>query len=122
MPSDVQTHLAHITPRVNFNPVTGSSTLSLDNLDQLGADVYLTSNDDVTQIPEWIKGVRPDGNGKTNGQTAAVVVNDKGDGNVDAFYFYFYTYNWGGLVAKLLGFNNLNFGAYLLPSAFEGWC
>jgi len=77
--------------------------------------VWLTSNDDVTQNPDWIKGVRPDSSGKTEGKTAAVVVNDKGNGNVDAFYFYFYTYNWGGLVAKILGFKGLNFGA-LLPS------
>jgi hypothetical protein len=110
LPSDLQTHISHTTPRVNFNPVSAPSPLGLDNLDQLGSDVYLTSNDDVTTNPDWIKGIRPDSSGKTNGKTAAIVVNDKGNGNVDAFYFYFYTYNWGGLVAKILGINNLNFG------------
>jgi hypothetical protein len=55
----------------------------------MGNDVYLTSNDDVTKNPEWIKGSKPDANGKTNNAiTAAVIVNDKGNGNVDAFYMY----------------------------------
>lgn len=83
------------------------SPLDLNNLEKLGNDVYLTSNDDITTNPDWIKGVKPDSNGKTEGITAAVIVNDKGNGNVDAFYMYFYTYNWGGLV---LGWNALNFG------------
>jgi hypothetical protein len=110
LPSDFQTHLSHSTPKVNFEAVEGPESLDLNNLDQLGREVWLTSNDDVTQIPDWIRGNRPDENGKTEGTTAAVVVADKGDGVVDAFYFYFFTYNWGGLVAKILGFSNLNFG------------
>jgi hypothetical protein len=70
--------------------------------------VYLTSKDDVTKNPQWILGTKPDANGKTNGAvTAAVIVNDKGNGEVDAFYMYFYAYNYGGTV---LGIKNLNFG------------
>jgi hypothetical protein len=62
----------------------------------------------VTQTPDWIKGTKPDATGKTNGATtAAVIVNDKGNGNVDAFYMYFYAYNWGG---EVLGLDDLNFG------------
>ncbi|PVH97835.1 hypothetical protein DM02DRAFT_65704 [Periconia macrospinosa] len=111
LPSDFQTHLTHTTPKVGFNAVSGPSPLTLDNLSQLGSDVYLTSNDDVTTNPSWIKGVRPDSSGKTNDAiTSAIIVNDKGSGNVDAFYFYFYTYNWGGLVA---GLKDLNFGNHV---------
>ena len=77
--------------------------LTLDNLDQLnannGANVYLTSIDDITIQPLWLKGVEPDGSGKTNGATScAVIVNDRGNGLVDAFYMYFYAYNWGGRI------------------------
>lgn len=108
-PSDLQTHFAHTTPRVNFNPVAAPNPLDLNSLNQLGGDVYLTSNDDVTQNPAWLKGNRPDASGKTSGTTAAVIVNDKGGGNVDAFYMYFYSYNWGGLVAGIKG---LNFGMH----------
>ena len=65
--------------------------------------MYLTSVDDVTKNPAWLKGVKPDGNGKTNGATScAIIVNDHGSGLVDVFYMYFYAYNWGGV---LLGQN-----------------
>ncbi|KAF2643474.1 hypothetical protein P280DRAFT_467495 [Massarina eburnea CBS 473.64] len=111
LPSDFQTHLLHTTARVNYNVVEAPSPLDLNNLDALGIDVYLTSNDDITTNPGWIKGIKPDGNGKTdNGVTSAVIVNDKGNGNVDAFYMHFYSYNWGGLV---LGMKDLNFGNHV---------
>jgi hypothetical protein len=110
MPSDLNTHISHTDPRVNFNTVSAPNPLDLNSLNQLGGDVYLTSKDDITNNPEWLKGVRPDGNGKTEGTTAAVIVNDKGEGNVDAFYMFFYTYNWGG---EVLGLSSLNFGNHV---------
>jgi hypothetical protein len=108
-PTDIQSFLDHTTPRVNFNEVSGpSKPLTVNNVNQLGNDVYLTSNDDVTTKPEWIKGTKPDASGKTNNAiTATVIVNDKGNGNVDAFYMYFYAYNYGG---EVLGWSKLNFG------------
>lgn len=77
--------------------------LTLNNLDSLnalgGTNVYLTSDDDITTNPSWLKGVKPDGTGKTEGATSvAIVVNDRGNGEVDAFYMYFYAFNWGGQV------------------------
>jgi hypothetical protein len=109
MPTDIQTFLDRTTPRVNFNEVPGpSKPLTTSNVNQLGSDVWLTSNDDVTTNPLWIKGTKPDASGKTNGATtAAIIVNDKGNGNVDAFYMYFYAYNYGG---NVLGSSLLNFG------------
>lgn len=86
LPSDLNTHISHTTPEVNFKAVSAPSPLDLNTLNQLGGDVYLTSNDDITTNPDWIKGIKPDANGKTEGATAAVIVNDKGNGNVDAFY------------------------------------
>lgn len=73
------------------------SPLTLENLDALnnlgGRDVYLTSRDDISQLPAWLKGTQPDANGKTNGAVSTVVVvTDHGDGKVDAFYLYFYSY------------------------------
>ncbi|KAL8728867.1 MAG: hypothetical protein Q9166_005107 [cf. Caloplaca sp. 2 TL-2023] len=103
-PSDIGAQLAHTKPQVNFNVVNGApNPLTLDNLASLndlgGANVYLTSVDDITKNPSWLKGVKPDGNGKTNGAiSCAVIVNDHGSGNVDAYYMYFYAYNQGNTV------------------------
>jgi hypothetical protein len=94
--------------------VPGPNPLNLSNVNHLGSEVFLTSKNDVTQDPEWIKGTKPDGRGKTNNAiTAAVIVNDKGNGNVDAFYMYFYAYNYGG---ELLKWDALNFGTSPHPA------
>lgn len=103
-PSDLAAQLANTNPELNYTPITnGPSPLTLNNLDQLnalgGTSVYLTSKVDITTNPAWLKGVTPDSTGKTNGAvSAAIIVNDHGSGNVDAFYMYFYAYNWGGVV------------------------
>lgn len=101
-PSDIGAQLAHTKPEIDFTVVEGYPTpLTLDNLDSLnannGTDVYLTSVDDVTQAPTWLDGVKPDDSHQTAGAiSAAIIVNDRGQGNVDAFYMYFTAYNWGG--------------------------
>ncbi|KAL8892898.1 MAG: hypothetical protein Q9215_000262 [Flavoplaca cf. flavocitrina] len=103
-PSDIGAQLVNTKPEVDFNVVNGApDPLTLDNLASLnglgGSNVYLTSVDDVETNPAWLKGVKPDGNGKTNGATSsAVIVNDRGSGNVDAYYMYFYAYNPGPTV------------------------
>lgn len=102
-PSDLDTHLVHTQPEINFEVVSGVpdplTTSNLDSLNDLGgANIYLTSKDDITTQPSWLNGNTPDGSQKTDGITAAVIVTDKGDGTVDAFYMYFYSYDWGGIV------------------------
>jgi len=104
LPSDLGAQLVHTKPENNFVTVDGvPNPLTLDNLNQLnalnGSNIYLTSLDDVTTNPAWLTGVKPDSTGKTNGATScAIIVNDHGNGNVDAFYMYFYAYNWGGII------------------------
>ncbi|KAL1630667.1 hypothetical protein SLS54_000538 [Diplodia seriata] len=105
-PSDFQAQIDNTQPEIDFKVVSDAeSPLTLNNLDSLnsfGEEVYLTSKDDITQVPPWLRGVKPDCNGKTDdATTAAVIVNDKGNGTVDAFYMYFYAYNWGGVVLDL---------------------
>ncbi|KAL8935433.1 MAG: hypothetical protein Q9216_005425 [Gyalolechia sp. 2 TL-2023] len=103
-PSDIGAQLLHTKPEVDFNVVDGApNPLTLENLSSLnalgGRSIYLTSVDDITTNPPWLDGVKPDGNGKTNGATSCVVVvNDRGSGYVDAFYFYFYAFNEGNTV------------------------
>ncbi|KAI8937996.1 hypothetical protein NX059_005670 [Plenodomus lindquistii] len=117
-PTDITTFLNHTTPRVAFDEVFGpSKPLSPSNVNHMGADVCLTSNDDITKSPRWIEGTKPDRNGRTDDAiSAAVIVNNKGNGKVDAFYMYFYAYNYGG---EVLGLSELNFGAY--PPQIHLW-
>lgn len=106
-PSDIGAQLRHTTPKLNFATVAGAPPeLTLDNLDSLNSlaanpqDIYLTSNDDVTKDPAWLKGVAPDATtGKTEGAiTGVIIVTDHGSGKVDAFYMYFYAFNQGNQV------------------------
>ena len=103
LPSDIATQLAHTHPVKDGKPISGiASPLTLENLDTLNdgtQDVYLASNDDVSKDPAWLKGVRPDSHGKTNGaMSCCIIVNDKGADIVDAFYCYFYAYNKGQVI------------------------
>jgi hypothetical protein len=82
--------------------------LTLFNLDQLnqfanvGKNVFLKSKDDVSKNPPWLQGILPDAAGRVpNAKTCCVVVVDKGNGIVDAFWFYFYAFNWGGIVLDM---------------------
>jgi hypothetical protein len=117
MPADIGTHLQNVLPQIHYSVISDApSPLTLDNLDKLndlgGRNVTLQSIEDPYSVPSWIKGTKPDVYGRTvNATTAAVIVVEKGDGIVDAFYMYFYSYNYGG---EVLG---MNFGTLSLPLA-----
>ncbi|KAF2823080.1 hypothetical protein CC86DRAFT_75920 [Ophiobolus disseminans] len=106
-PSSIAAQLTNTHPEVNFKPIAvPNPPLRLDRLDQLnnvgGENVYLTSNEDATTNPAWLEGQKTYGN--EDDKTGVVVVVDKGEGVVDAFYFYFWAFNWGGIVlGKQLG-------------------
>lgn len=61
-PCDIAEHLSHITPELNYTPVQpGWQHPNLTDLDALnqwerGRNVFLTSNDDVEERPEWLEG------------------------------------------------------------------
>ncbi|RMZ77186.1 hypothetical protein DV738_g4466, partial [Chaetothyriales sp. CBS 135597] len=61
-PGDIAEHLYHITPSLNYTPIPASEIEpSLKNLDKLnehqrGKWVYLTSQDNVEDLPEWLEG------------------------------------------------------------------
>ncbi|KAF2676542.1 hypothetical protein K458DRAFT_447452 [Lentithecium fluviatile CBS 122367] len=103
-PSSPASTLLHTRPQISYKDTPISSApLTLANLDQLngvgnnGNDVYLTSFEDVSAHPEWLKGAKI---GENSEKTGVVVVVDKGNGVVDAFYFYFFAFNWGGVVLE----------------------
>ena len=136
-PCDIKDHLLHVTPELNYTPIEGLPPLNLSNLDELndfekGSDVYLTSNDNVEDRPDWLGGQVniPDDyadDSKTNGSDpkaagpkigtrsqgghsdapAVLVTINKGDGIVDAFWFFFYSYNLGNVVF------NVRFGNHI---------
>ncbi|KAL2422039.1 Vacuolar protein sorting-associated protein 62 [Exophiala dermatitidis] len=63
-PCDIAEHLHHITPALNYTPLQSvTKHPTLRNLDKLndfddghGRWVYLTSNDDVEERPDWLEG------------------------------------------------------------------
>jgi Vacuolar protein sorting-associated protein 62 len=131
-PCDMGEHLYHITPELNFTPVqAGWQHPRLDNLSGLnrweyGRHVFLTSDDNVEDHPDWLMGkknipvayssytdqveesVPPQGAtnqiqaGRSEAPAVLVVV-DKGDGIVDAFWFFFYSFNLGNVVVLRFG-------------------
>ncbi|KAF1809910.1 hypothetical protein P152DRAFT_476043 [Eremomyces bilateralis CBS 781.70] len=99
-PSDIAAHLANTSPKHNYEPIAFSPNLeTLSRLNGMGSSIYLASNDDVTTDPPWLKGAQLDANGGSlDAKTAAIIVHDRGNDEVDAFYMYFYSYNLGSMV------------------------
>jgi hypothetical protein len=100
-PADVAAQLSNTQPEVDFK-IVSDQLLTLDNLTSLnalrGENVYLTSKIKPDLNPEYLHGVLPNGDGKTDDAVScAIIVNDHGDDTVDAFYFYFYAFDRGAL-------------------------
>ncbi|KAI9684291.1 MAG: hypothetical protein M1822_005764 [Bathelium mastoideum] len=107
LPSDIGAQIVNTKPDVNYTQLSNvPSNLDLQNLVSINGPSncssfdncfsYLTSRETPTTDQPWLHGILPDSLGKTEGATsAAVVVNDHGNGLVDAFYFYFYAFNLG---------------------------
>ncbi|KAF7918467.1 uncharacterized protein EAE98_009710 [Botrytis deweyae] len=105
-PSDIYAQVLNTKPYVNRSLIpedTLPSPLNLETIDQLnnwGTEVYLTSTVDITTSPTFLTGVVPS---STTGRTqdaisCSVILTDHGDGLVDVFYMYFYAYNQGNTV------------------------
>ena len=61
----------------------------------------MTANEDFDLDPEWITGLKNKPllrNGEIKDAPATLIVVDKGNGWVDAFWFYFYSFNLGPFV------------------------
>ena len=121
-PSDIAEHLTHVTPNLNYTPIQAKSiNPNLTNLDRLneyssGRYVYLKSDDNVEERPDWLEskknipshedGRDPKKHGKDyrpgrSDAPAILIVVNKGRGVVDAFWFYFYSYNLGNVVLNV---------------------
>lgn len=93
----------HVTYK-NGTVVNGTENgLNISMLANLPAkrNLFLTSNEDFDKDPEWITGYKNKPslvNGEIKDAPATLIVVDKGNGWVDAFWFYFYSFNLGPFV------------------------
>ena len=100
--ADYATHF-HVTFE-NGTIVPGTEdSLTLKKLAKLkhSKHLYMTSNEDFDVDPDWITGVHNKPNlitGEIKNAPAILIVVDKGNGWVDAFWFYFYSFNLGPFV------------------------
>ncbi|KAH0286396.1 hypothetical protein M436DRAFT_76766 [Aureobasidium namibiae CBS 147.97] len=95
-PSDVSTHLKHMSVESNFKNV--STTVSLKTLNTFPSSDYLTSYDNVETNPAWLTSGYGKPNSKGYSAAPATIIAVEKNGFVDVFYFYFYSYNHGSLV------------------------
>ena len=123
-PCNMEDHLTHITAELNYTPIEEmlQTALNLTNLNRLnhynkGRYVFLTSKDNPADHPSWLSGEEniPEGSEDADGEEpasetpskghskapAVLIVVEKGDGIVDAFWFFFYSFNRGNSVFNI---------------------
>ncbi|KAJ5698762.1 hypothetical protein N7462_000767 [Penicillium macrosclerotiorum] len=106
-PSDITTHLANVEPEVDYTATGTNGSVTLDTLNNLASDVYLTASDGpilnpLDSIPAWLAseyGI-PDSDG-LSAAPGTIIVAEKNSTTTDVFYFYFYSYNYGGGVLDI---------------------
>ncbi|AGO11151.1 AaceriAFR324Wp [[Ashbya] aceris (nom. inval.)] len=104
MPSDVKEFVQHFriedkrgneVRRGPLDIATSFAGLGGDD----SSDLYLTSLEDFGKNPSWLLGYGPDyGTGRISNGPSVLIVVDKGNGWVDAFWFYFYPFNLGPFI------------------------
>jgi hypothetical protein len=106
MPSDILTHVVNTQPYINSSALTPSGKYDLDNLATLnryGDGVFLTASSVLLDNQSWHLGEKPDQDGALHNSTAcAVIVIEKSDHIVDAFYFYFYSSDQGASIDQVV--------------------
>jgi hypothetical protein len=98
-PSDVATHVKHMSVEYNFKNV--STSVSLKTLNTFNSSTYLTSYDNVETNPAWLTSTYGKPNAKGYSTAPATIIAVEKNGFVDVFYFYFYSYNHGSLVLRV---------------------
>lgn len=102
LPYDVAQFVTHMTLQDAFGEqVSPPLTLPLLANYTGNSNLYMTSMEDYTTDPDWLTGKhnRPSyETGEIKDAPAILIVVDKGNGWVDAFWFYFYSFNLGPFV------------------------
>ncbi|KAI5965907.1 VPS62 [Candida pseudojiufengensis] len=105
LPYDIKEFVTnfHVTFK-NGSIYPGTETdMNIEKLAQLkhSKKLYLTSNTNFDDDPDWITGIKNKPNlinGEIKNAPATLIVVDKGNGWVDAYWFYFYSFNLGPFV------------------------
>lgn len=105
MPYDIKKYVSNFHVEYdNGTVIPGTEeNMTLEKLGDMPSlpDIYMTANSDFDADPEWITGSKnsPDlNNGEIRDAPATLLIVDKGNGWVDAFWFYFYSFNLGPFV------------------------
>jgi hypothetical protein len=103
-PADIADFVTHMTPFSKGEALPDSLPLALSNLSELNhhPKTYLTSDDDIESRPGWLhaRAGTPDESGHSRAP-AILILADKGNGTLDAFWFFFYAYNLGQTVLRV---------------------
>lgn len=104
LPYDVKDFVEHFHVSYrNGTTVNGTEKLNITMLGDLPkkASIFLTADEDFDKDPYWITGAKNKpslATGEIKNAPATLIVVDKGNGWVDAFWFYFYSFNEGPFV------------------------
>ncbi|ODV88964.1 hypothetical protein CANCADRAFT_132337 [Tortispora caseinolytica NRRL Y-17796] len=110
LPYHVRDYVTHFTATQHGKNITNClrrnrrcpDRLKLSDLKNLPrkSDIYLTAVDEFDGDPDWITGLKnlPDPETHRSDAPAILIVVDRGNGVVDAFWFYFYSFNLGPFV------------------------
>ncbi|KAI1743064.1 hypothetical protein F4680DRAFT_410919 [Xylaria scruposa] len=113
-PSNMADFLLHVEPYLDLKPLNEERNrrLTLDNVNKLndfgdkGRNVFLTSRDDPSTYPSWLRGNKPSTTGRSDAVVPVIFVQrtikDQGQDIevVDMFSFYFYHFNAGPRLPK----------------------
>ncbi|CEP62916.1 uncharacterized protein LALA0_S06e06788g [Lachancea lanzarotensis] len=110
-PADISDFVKHFNIRVHNDSIVKDAPVRISDLNAkfagshesgesvLSQDTYLSSVDDFAKDPRWLLGHKPDySTGHIKDAPAVLIVVDKGNGWVDAYWFYFYSFNLGAFI------------------------
>ncbi|SCU97810.1 LAMI_0F11474g1_1 [Lachancea mirantina] len=110
-PADIRKYAHHFTLKDEEGGYVINSTFGLKDLkdsfdtdpnspDKIpSAETFMSAVENFDADPRWLLGHKPDySSGKIKDAPAILIVVDKGNGWVDAFWFYFYAFNLGPFI------------------------
>lgn len=108
LPYDIEDYVKHFHLEYKNKTIVQNSSLTLQQLGKFAhddeidtAETFMTCDFEFNNNPDWLTGKsnKPNlSNGLIKNAPAILIVVDKGNGWVDAYWFYFYSFNLGPFV------------------------